>query len=126
MSIRVRYAFCVFVLATGCAQAMSVDELVARNAQARGGLDRIEAIKTLKLDGSLRFTGGFGSIELGFVQYKQAPDSMRTEATVQGLTQVQAEIWRDIGNADHESALRRLHGVSDGLRALVERAGKTG
>lgn len=124
MSIRVRYAFCVFVLATGCAQAMSVDELVARNAQARGGLDRIEAIKTLKLDGSLRFTGGFGSIELGFVQYKQAPDSMRTEATVQGLTQVQAWDGKDAwqispfqGRKDPE------HMSADDAKSLADDAG---
>ncbi|WP_233165656.1 nucleotidyltransferase domain-containing protein [Archangium sp. Cb G35] len=44
--------------------------------------------------------------------------------TVAGLASTQAGIWRDIGNADHASALRRLHGVSDALRALVERAGK--
>ncbi|MDR3389447.1 MAG: hypothetical protein P4L92_20575 [Rudaea sp.] len=80
------------------AHAVTVDELVAKNAAARGGLDKIQAIKTLKLDGKLRFTGGFGSIELGFVQYKKAPDAVRTEATVQGLTQVQTwdgkEAWQ--------------------------------
>ncbi|PTL83409.1 nucleotidyltransferase domain-containing protein [Vitiosangium sp. GDMCC 1.1324] len=43
--------------------------------------------------------------------------------TLEGLTRTQAEIWRDIGNADHASALRRLHAVSDALRALVEKAG---
>ncbi|HYO69896.1 MAG TPA: nucleotidyltransferase domain-containing protein [Archangium sp.] len=46
--------------------------------------------------------------------------------TLEGLARAQAEIWRDIGNADHEGALRRLHGLSDGLRALVERAGTKG
>lgn len=46
--------------------------------------------------------------------------------TIEGLSRTQAEIWRDIGNADHESALRRLRGVSDGLRALLERAGTQG
>ncbi|WP_395844604.1 nucleotidyltransferase domain-containing protein [Archangium violaceum] len=40
--------------------------------------------------------------------------------TLAGLAQEQAEIWRDIGNADHERALRRLRSLSDGLRALVE------
>jgi outer membrane lipoprotein-sorting protein len=84
--------------AAGAAQAISVDELIAKNAAARGGLDKIQAIKTLKMEGHLRFTGGFGSIELGYVTYKKAPDALRTEATVQGLTQVQAwdgkEAWQ--------------------------------
>ncbi|MBU6200077.1 MAG: hypothetical protein KGI64_11470 [Xanthomonadaceae bacterium] len=86
------------LLAAFSAQALTADELIARNAAARGGLDKLEAIKTLKAEGKMRFIGGFGSIDLTFVQYKQAPDSIRTEATVQGLTQVQAwdghEAWQ--------------------------------
>lgn len=80
------------------AQAITADELIAKNAAARGGLDKIEAIKTLKAEGKMRIIGGFGSFDLTFVQYQQAPDSVRTEATVQGLTQVQAwdgkEAWQ--------------------------------
>ncbi|HXD83735.1 MAG TPA: hypothetical protein VN599_04805 [Rudaea sp.] len=86
------------LLAAVSAQAITADELIAKNAAARGGLDKIAAIKTLKSEGSMRFIGGFGSIDLSFVQYKQAPDSVRTEATVQGLTQVQSwdgkEAWQ--------------------------------
>ena len=70
------------------AHATTVDELIAK----------IAAIKTLKLNGHMRFTGGFGSIDLAFTQYKKAPDSLRTELTVQGLTQVQSwdgnEAWQ--------------------------------
>ncbi|WNG26185.1 nucleotidyltransferase domain-containing protein [Cystobacter fuscus] len=51
------------------------------------------------------------------------PEAATYPLTLEGLSKTQAEIWRDIGNADHSSALRRLHDVSDGLRALVERAG---
>ena len=86
------------LLAAFSAQALTADELIARNAAARGGLAKIEAIKTLKAEGKMRYIGGFGAIDLTFVQYKQAPDSIRTEATVQGLTQVQAwdghEAWQ--------------------------------
>jgi len=76
------------------AQAIGVDELVAKNAAARGGLDKIQAIKSIKFEGRLRFGGTF---DLDFVQYQKAPDSTRSEATVQGLTQVRAwdgkEAW---------------------------------
>ncbi|MBS0556789.1 MAG: hypothetical protein JSR27_05175 [Proteobacteria bacterium] len=86
------------LLATFSVQAITADELIAKNAAARGGQDKIEAIKTLKFEGKLRVSGGFGAIELGLVQYEKAPDSVRTEATVQGLTQVQAwdghEAWQ--------------------------------
>jgi hypothetical protein len=51
------------------------------------------------------------------------PEAATYPLTLESLAQTQAELWRDIGHADHASALRRLHGVSDALRALVERAG---
>src|SRR5690348_8323360 len=85
----------VALAAASAAQAIGVDELVAKNAAARGGLDKIQAIKSLKVEGRLRFGGNF---DLDFVQYQKAPDSTRSEATVQGLTQVQAwngkEAWQ--------------------------------
>jgi len=85
----------VALAAASAAQATGVDELVAKNAAARGGLDKIQAIKSLKVEGRLRFGGNF---DLDFVQYQKAPDSTRSEATVQGLTQVQAwngkEAWQ--------------------------------
>jgi outer membrane lipoprotein-sorting protein len=90
--------FVASLLVAASAHAIGVDDLIAKNAAARGGLDKIEAIKTLKLEGKLRVSGGFGAFELAYVQYQQAPDSLRIEATVQGLTQVQAwdgnEAWQ--------------------------------
>jgi hypothetical protein len=90
MRTRLGYLLVSALSAAIPAHAVNVDELVAKNAAARGGLDKVQAIKSLKFEGKLRFTGGFGYIELGYFQYKKAPDAVRTEATVQGLTQVQA------------------------------------
>jgi outer membrane lipoprotein-sorting protein len=77
------------------AHAMSADELIAKNIQARGGADKIAAIKDLKFEGKLRVGGTF---ELTIVQYSKAPNLSRFDATVQGLTQVQAwdgnSAWR--------------------------------
>ena len=84
----------ISLAAASAAQALSVDELIVKNAAARGGLGKVEAIKSIKFEGRLRFGGTF---DLDFVQYQKAPDSSRTEATVQGLTQVHAwdgkEAW---------------------------------
>jgi len=93
--MRTQAVLCVILLtAMSAAHAITVDELVAKNAAARGGLDKIQAIKSLKVEGRLRFGGNF---DLDFVQYQKAPDSTRSEATVQGLTQVRAwdgkEAW---------------------------------
>ena len=88
----------VALAAATAAHAITADELIAKNAAARGGADKIAAIKSLKLEGKLRFIGGFGSIDVGYAQYQKAPDSVRSEGTVQGLTQVQAwdgkEAWQ--------------------------------
>jgi outer membrane lipoprotein-sorting protein len=95
MRVRPKWAAVVLVLSCAGAQAMTVDELVARNAEARGGLAKVEAIRTLKAEGKLRFGGQF---ELGLTQYQRAPDSLRMEASLQGLTLVQAwdghEAWQ--------------------------------
>ena len=98
MSVRLKCGLLALALASSSASALSVDELVARNAEARGGLDRIQAIKSIRFEGSLRFSGPFGSLDLTLLQVKRAPDSVRTEVSVQGLTQVQAwdgkEAWQ--------------------------------
>lgn len=89
MQVRRQYLYfalaCVF--ASASTHAMDVDTLLAKNADARGGAAKIEAIKTLRLDGTMRVGGQF---ELSLSSYKKAPDSVRVEATIQGLTQVQA------------------------------------
>ncbi len=80
------------LLVATSARAVTADELVAKYLDARGGLDKIHAITTLKLEGKLRIGGQF---ELSFVSYQKAPDSTRFEATIQGLTQIQAWDGRD-------------------------------
>ena len=77
------------------AHALTVDDLLAKNLEARGGADKVAAIKTLKSEGKLLFGGQF---ELALTQYQKAPDSVRSEASIQGLTAVQAwdgkEAWQ--------------------------------
>src|SRR6185369_4929782 len=77
------------------AHALTVDELLAKNLEARGGAEKVAAIKTLKSEGKLIFGGQF---ELALTNYQKAPDSVRTEASIQGLTAVQAwdgkEAWQ--------------------------------
>lgn len=69
------------------AHAVTADELVARNIAARGGAGKLASIKTLKLQGQLIFGGNF---KLAYTQLLKRPDRIREEASLQGLTQVQA------------------------------------
>lgn len=78
----------LMLLAASGAFAFTADELAARNAAARGGLEKLNAIHSLRLTGKLRVNGG--TVELGYTELLKRPDSIRYEAQLQGLTRVQA------------------------------------
>jgi hypothetical protein len=92
MRIQLLLFVAALLLVTTAAHALTADEVVAKNVDARGGLDKIHAIKTLKFEGKMRIGGQF---ELALAEYKKAPDSVRNEATIQGLTQIQAWDGKD-------------------------------
>jgi len=75
------------LLLSGVSQAFTAEELAAKNLKAHVGMDKIHAIKSLKLEGKLIFDGGF---ELRSVFLFKAPDKVRQESSLQGLTQVQS------------------------------------
>jgi len=76
-------------------QALSVDELVAKNIEARGGIEALRAIKSVKSTGTMNFSGGDFSLELALVSLNERDGKVRTEASLQGLTQVSAYDGKD-------------------------------
>lgn len=83
-----RYAALLTVFAMPAAFGYTADELVAKNVEAKGGIDSIHAIKSFRLTGSMRIQQD--TLELGVVTLVKQPGSVRYEASLQGLTQVQA------------------------------------
>src|SRR5213595_4021841 len=74
-----------------CAQdkpQLTVDELVAKNVAAKGGADALRALQSVRLTGKMLVNEG--QIQLTYVQTKERPGELRTEATLQGMTQVEA------------------------------------
>jgi len=67
-------------------RAQTVDEIIAKNIQALGGLQKLQSVQTLRSAGKL--DAGFFRADI--VQQIKRPDKLRQEFTVQGLTQVQA------------------------------------
>jgi len=65
----------------------SVDELIARNVQARGGLAKIRAVSSMRLTG--RMTIGPGLEAPATLEMKR-PSKMRLDLTFQGRTATQA------------------------------------
>jgi hypothetical protein len=81
---------CAMIAASGsihAAKIWTVDELVDKNIEARGGITAIRAMKSLKLTGKLLLNQG--QFEMAIVQTFKRPAQVRFEATVQGLTQTQ-------------------------------------
>lgn len=70
------------------AQSPGADDIIAKQIAARGGLDKLKAIQTLTFEGKLLVNGG--AFELKVVRIAKRPGMSRTDATVQGLTVVQA------------------------------------
>lgn len=86
MTVRALFALAA-LLCAGSVCAATADDLIAKNIAARGGMDKLQAIKTLKMQGQVIAGGGF---KLAYTQVLKRPDKLREEASVQGLTQVQA------------------------------------
>ncbi len=71
----------------GAAPAQSLDEILAKNYQARGGLERITSVSSARITGTMSMGGG---MEAPFVWQWKRPNKLRLEFTLQGMTGVQA------------------------------------
>src|SRR3979409_747036 len=78
----------VMLLAAPIAVGYTAEELVAKNIEAKGGIDKLRAIQTLRLSGKIVVNGGL--LQLDYVTLIKRPQLVRYEAKLQGLTQVQA------------------------------------
>jgi hypothetical protein len=69
------------------AAAPTVDQLIAKNFEARGGLDKIKAVQSMRMTGKMMMGPG---MEAPLVIEMKRPANMRLEFTFQGMTGVQA------------------------------------
>jgi hypothetical protein len=74
------------LLSPSAAFTQTVDEVIAKNIQAHGGIEKLKAVQ------SIRTTGKFtqGSFRAAFLQENKRPDKVREELLIQGLAQIQA------------------------------------
>src|SRR5882672_12793328 len=81
----------IVLLAVSClsiaAHTQTADELIAKNIQAKGGMDKINAIKSVRQTGKLDLGGGFRAQAM---QENQRPNMVRETFSIQGMTAVQA------------------------------------
>jgi hypothetical protein len=70
------------------ATAPTLDELVAKNVEAKGGANAVHALQSLRCTGKLLVNEG--KVQFSYAQIKKRPLEVRTEATLQGMTALQA------------------------------------
>jgi outer membrane lipoprotein-sorting protein len=68
------------------AQTPSVDELVAKHLAARGGLEKLQSVNTMRLQGTMNIQG----MDMPLTVLSKRPNKMRQEMTMQGQTVIQA------------------------------------
>jgi outer membrane lipoprotein-sorting protein len=78
----------LIICAAPAAFPYTAAELAAKNVEAKGGLEKLRAISSLRLEG--RISVNNGTLEFTSVTLVKPPGSIRYEAAIQGLTQVQA------------------------------------
>src|SRR5947207_8630426 len=66
----------------------TVDELVSKNIEAKGGADALHALQSMRLTGKMLVQQG--QIQVAYIQTKKRPDEVRTESSLQGMTQIEA------------------------------------
>ncbi|MGI8482180.1 MAG: hypothetical protein ACR2MF_08990 [Chthoniobacterales bacterium] len=66
----------------------TVDDLVAKNVEAKGGAEALRAMQAVRLTGKMLVNGG--QLEFAYQQTKKRPGEVRTEATLQGMTMIEA------------------------------------
>lgn len=99
----------------------TLDELVAKNVEAKGGTNALGALQSLKLTGKMLVQQG--QIEFAYNQIKKRPGEVRTDLTLQGMTVIQAydgkEGWKVSpfqGRKDPEKM------SADDVKSLIEEA----
>jgi len=104
-------------------RAATLEDILANNLTARGGDARLRAIKTLRLTGRVMFGNRGRSIEAPWGMVQKRPGLVRSETTLQGLTQVSAYDGREGWTiTPFEGRLDAEKASSDAARALAQQA----
>ncbi len=98
----------------------TADEIIARYLKTVGGMDKIQAVKTLRRVGKYNGGGGFEAI---IVQENKRPNLVREEFSLQGMTGINAWDGRTGWKIDPFGGKKDPEALSeDEMRSIVEDA----
>jgi len=84
--MRKRAIVAVAVLAASCAAGQTAEELIAKNIAARGGLEKLRAVQTMRLTGTMKV----GDDAMPSILELKRPNKSRWQFTFDGQTAIQA------------------------------------
>lgn len=87
MTRRILLNLAALALVVAPLRAQSVDSIIAKYIQALGGMERIQAIQSLRRSGKYTGSGGFEAV---VIQENKRPTSVREEFSIQGMTGINA------------------------------------
>jgi outer membrane lipoprotein-sorting protein len=105
---------------SGTVSAMTADELIAKNLEARGGAAKLAALKTMHTVGKQRIGGGQ---DAKVESWAVSPEAFRGEFSMQGMTAVQAWDGHEAWSISPFRGRRDPQKISDDdAKGLIERA----
>ena len=80
---------CLFLagLIGSAAWAQTADEIIAKNIEAKGGLEKMKSVQGVRMSGKMMMGGG---MEAPVIMELARPNKLRMEFTFQGMTGIQA------------------------------------
>src|SRR5262249_182381 len=115
----IRTCFLLLGVLSSFAGAQTVDEIIAKNIQARGGIENLKAVKTVRKDAKIN-QGGFRATVL---QENQRPNKVREEFIIQGMAEIEAYDGKTAWQISPFEGRKDPNLVSaDDAKALVESA----
>ena len=120
MVLRVLFLSAALAALSGSASAMTAEELVAKNLDARGGAAKLRAITTIHTVGKVRAGGG---LDAKVESWAIAPEHFRGEFSLQGMTAVQAWDGREAWSISPFGGRKDPQKVSaDDAKGLIEQS----
>lgn len=88
LRVAVTFVFAALAIATAAPRvaAQTVDEIIARNIQARGGVEKIRAVQSMKQTSHMKIQGMSATLTL----YAKRPNLSRQEMSIAGATAIAA------------------------------------
>ena len=79
----ITFAAALLVSLSAFGADLTVDEILAKNFEAKGGVEKLKALQSVRFTGKMALGGG---MEAPFTMTKKRPEMMRLDFTIQGMT----------------------------------------